>query len=240
MLPSAQRAALVRAISPDRLGTYQAEAQRSGRDEIALYLWDRDMASAAMADIAIVEVAMRNTMNDALARLAGQDDWYAVDIGLDDRSLASITKAWGAVPPASRVPGRIVAQLMFGFWRMLLESGGDIGKGPMKRRASYETLWRQELRKAFPGGRAVAAAERLQFTRTWTLDTVKLVHALRNRAAHHEPLLNGIPIQGENRRITAKEGHAALLKLAEIIDRDLHTWFLTNSQLSQAISQAPA
>ena len=239
-LSSSQRAGLLRAISPDRLGTYRAESERSGRDELDLYLWDRDLSAAAMADIAILEVALRNSMSTALERRAERADWYSVDIGLDNRSLAAVTRAWQNVPSSRRTPGRVVAQLTFGFWRNLLEAGGDLGFGPLKRRAGYETLWRTDLHTAFPGGRAVAAAADAQFTRGWTLGVVKNVHALRNRAAHHEPVITGIPLPGESRRITVEDGLLDCLTLAAALDRDLASWLRGSSRLAQAISAQPA
>lgn len=234
-----ERQALVKAISPNRLQTYTTAAARTGCDVLALYVWDRDLAAAAMADVAILEVAMRNAMSMALERLAHRPDWYAVDIGLDNRSLKAVAKAWGEVPQARRDPGRVVAQLMFGFWRNLIETGGTVGEGPRKTTTSYEALWRAELRRAFPGGRAVAAAQRAQFTRTWTLGVIKEVHALRNRAAHHEPLVNGFPMPGESRRLTGDQGRQACLRLAALLDRHLATWLAENSHMARVLRTRP-
>lgn len=240
-VPAAQRAALNRAISPNRLNTYTTAAAARGCDHLDLYIWDRDVAAAAVADIAILEVAMRNAMSDALSRLAGRPDWYSVELGLDDRSLKAVAKAWGEVPLARRTPGRVVAQLMFGFWRNLLEVGGSYGAGPRKQQADYETLWVREISRAFPGGSAEARAEgpRARFTRAWTLSVVKEVHALRNRAAHHEPLVNGFPMPGEQRRLTAQQGLDACLKLSRLLDRDFAAWLAGNSRLRDALSHTP-
>lgn len=109
-----ERTALARLISVDRLRTYRFEAHRSGCDQFDLYLWDRDASAAALADIAIIEVALRNAMSDQLSKLAGKIEWYTLDIGLDDRSLASLKAAWTTVRPP-RTHGMVVAQLMFGF-----------------------------------------------------------------------------------------------------------------------------
>ena len=79
---------------------------------------------------------------------------------------------------------------MFGFWRDLLERGGSRGAGPLRTQANYDDIWRQGLYRAFPGGRLEARAAGEQWTRTWTLDVVKEVHALRNRAAHHASRLS--------------------------------------------------
>ena len=148
-LPPGQRAALIAAISPQRLEPHHRLATAEGLDVIELYLWDRDLAAAAIADIAVLEVALRNAMNAALVTRAGREDWYATDIGLDDRSLRAITKAWTQPPATRRAPGRVVSQLMFGFWRALLDSGATVGQGPLQRTVSYEDLWRADLHRAF-------------------------------------------------------------------------------------------
>lgn len=238
-LPVHHRAALIKAISPNRLTTYQSASFTSQCDVLDLYVWDRDLAAAAMADIAILEVAMRNAMSKVLEQVAGRADWYAVDIGLDNRSLRAVAKAWGEVPTGIRIPGRVVAQLMFGFWRNLLEAGGPLGEGPRKVGADYEALWRAHLRTAFPGGNAVARARGMQSTRTSTLGVVKEVHALRNRAAHHEPLVNGFPMPGEKRRLTSAEGHKACLRLAALLDRDLESWLKADSRMAQVLAARP-
>lgn len=159
--------ALDHAISPDRFGTYLTAGGGDDDQARALYIWDRDVASAVLADIAIVEVALRNTMNDALVAMHGPT-WYTLDIGLDDRSRRKLAGAWQRLPRDRRTPGRMVAQLMLGFWTELLDAGGKFGRAPQEWSNNYEDLWRAGLSKAFPGGRAEANSSSEQFTRTWT------------------------------------------------------------------------
>lgn len=244
-ITSAHAAALTKAVSVDRLTTYRAGAGTTGIDPLALYVWDRDLAAAFLADIAIIEAALRNAMHAALTRRFGRPDWHATDIGLDDRSQAAISTAWTRLRADRRTPGRIVAQLMFGFWRGLLEAGGQAGKGPLLRNCDYEQLWRDGLRTAFPGGRRDAAAGGSRFTRHWTLGIVSDVHALRNRAAHHEPLIDGFPLPGQKDpsgnpiRRTAQDGHDACLHLARIIDRDLADWLRGSTLVPRLLSTRP-
>lgn len=73
-------AALIKAISADRLALYQNAAGGDQDRAVALYSWDRDMAVAMFSDIAIVEVALRNALNDALVSMYGPDR-YSKDIG---------------------------------------------------------------------------------------------------------------------------------------------------------------
>lgn len=63
-------------------------------------------------------------------------------------------------------PGKVVAELNFGFWRYLLT-------------ARYEaSLWTPALRHCFPIGLA----------RSTVYDPVENINAFRNRVAHHEPI----------------------------------------------------
>lgn len=79
----------------------------------------------------------------------------------------------------------------------------------------------------------------MQFTRTWTLSVVKEVHAPRNRAAHHEPLVNGFPMPGQQRRLSGIQGHQACMRLASTLDRDLATWLAGNSHMARVLPTHP-
>ena len=69
---------------------------------------------------------------------------------------------------------------------------------------------------------------------------VKQVHALRNRATHHEPVVNGFPLPGEQRCLSAAQGHQACLQLARLLDRDLATWLSAHSQMARQLPREPA
>jgi hypothetical protein len=234
--------ALDQAISPDRLGTYLRAGKGDPGRARALYLWDRDVASAVLADVAVVEVALRNALNDGLVRMHGED-WYTRDIGLDDRSRTKLAAAWRDLPRARRTPGRVVAQLMFGFWVDLLDSGGTVGREPQQWDVRYDDLWRAGLARVFPGGRTEAAALGARFSRAWTHQQVRTVQILRNRAAHHEPLINGVPLPGQRQsgrsRISVVQGHQACLLVLRMIDRDLGEWAQQQSRVPAEIALRP-
>jgi hypothetical protein len=238
---SAERAALERAISTDRLTTYQRAAAAAGCDVLDLYLWDRDAAAAVLADIAILEVALRNAMHNVLTAHYLREDWYASDVPLDDRSRRALVQAWERLGKDQRTPGRVVARLMFGFWSGLLDAGGHNGL----LKCDYEQLFRDVLRLAFPGGPPEARADGVQFSREWVLGIVTVVHALRNRAAHHEPLVGGFPLPGQRdrhgnvTRLTVADGYASCMKLARLIDRNLATWLAGNSAVPGVLGKRP-
>ncbi|WP_199731975.1 hypothetical protein [Cellulomonas triticagri] len=236
--------ALDRAISPDRFGTYLRAAAGDHGRALDLYVWDRDLAAAVLADIAIVEVALRNALNGALTAEHG-DEWYLHDIGLDERSRAKLAAAWRRLPTRDRTPGRIVAQLMLGFWVELLDAGGVVGSRPPQQwPVSYEErLWRPCLAAAFPGGRHEAAAAGARFTRAWTHGHALVVQALRSRAAHHEPLVTGIPLPGRGQsarpRVSVEEGISTCALLLRMVDRDLAEWVAGESRVPGLLAAAP-
>lgn len=250
----ARRAAgLDRAISTPRYASYLSVAGQDKDVARRLYVWDRDLATAILADLAIVEVALRNAMHKALTRVHGAE-WYQ-SIPLDDRSQGQVTRAWGYLinpaPGHPLTPGRLVAQCTFGMWVNVLDAGGYAGKSPRRVHADYEQLWRSTLRSAFPGGRHEARRDpdpNARFTRTWVHSIARTVNVLRNRVAHHEPLHNGFPLPGQrsgqkqsiSRRITAADGVEAYMKLTRMIDRDLAEWIAHNTQVAALLAARPA
>jgi hypothetical protein len=243
-LPPRQTAALIRAISPDRLAMYLSAASGDQDRAVALYLWDRDLAAAMFSDIAILEVALRNALNDALNSTYGPE-WYTKDIGLDDRSRAALAAAWNPMPKAIRTQGRLVSRLMFGFWEQLLNTGGYVGKEPQAFKMNYEDLWRAGLSQAFRGGRHEARAAQARFSRDWTSGIVVAVKAIRNRAAHHEPFLLGVPLPGQKDqhghplRLSASEAHEKYMQLGRMLDRSLAQWLRKTSTVADLIVARP-
>lgn len=123
-----------------------------------------------------------------------------------------------------------------------MDVGGSRGKGPWRVSADYEKLWRSTLRRAFKGGRIEASARGERFTRSWMHDHADKVRASRNRAAHHEPLIHGVPLPGRRdaavSRLDVTEAHDELL-LLRCIDRNLATWVEQNSELRIVWSRRP-
>lgn len=78
MIPicNGSHAGLARGISIARFETFLNAAGQSEAVARDLYVWNRDLSIAFLADIAILEVALRNAMHDA-ASAAWGDHWYS-------------------------------------------------------------------------------------------------------------------------------------------------------------------
>lgn len=254
--PAGDNQCLWSVLPPARLATFAAHAKGDLDRALDIYTWDRALSAAVFADIAVVEVALRDAVHKAATREWGAH-WYE-SIPLDDRSSTQLAEAWRRLPKrtqdearASDVPGRLVANCMFGFWTNLFDEGGFAGRQPRRKKVDYEANWKV-LRNAFPGGSAEARAERQRisqelgtmvdkpgFSREWVHTTCKNVNDLRNRVAHHEPLINGFPLKGRQRRMTAAEGYAEYVKLARMIDAGLGHWLQHHSDVPNILGNKP-
>lgn len=221
-----------------RMSTYLAAASDDKNLARELYLWDRAISVGFLADLAILEVALRNAMSAQLEAKWGVE-WYAnLSMPLDDRSVSALNTAWGRIA-GPKTPDKLVAQCMFGFWRGLLDKGDHAGKPPRRTRCDYEVLWRGVLDKAFPGGRAHARVDGQRWNREYALAVVSRINDLRNRVAHHEPLVNGFPLSGQKKRISAQDAYDDFLRLAAMLDRDLHSLLTATSQVPMHLSNRP-
>lgn len=123
-----------------------------------------------------------------------REDWYdsvAWQIAQQEQIANARDGLWKKARPVT--PGRMVAELTFGFWVGLT--------GP-----KYSVdLWERHLYKAFPNARL----GRKQLNKR--LESIRL---LRNRVAHHEPILSRDLVKDVDR----------ILETIGWISRDMELW----------------
>jgi hypothetical protein len=138
----------------------------------AVHLYERNTAlsEALYGLLQGLEVPVRNAMHEVLSTGLGRNDWYDF-VAWRVAQQEQIDNAKDGLRKKAKpvTPGGMVAELTFGFWVGLT--------GP-----KYSVdLWEQHLYKAFPNGKL----GRKQLNRR--LESIRL---LRNRVAHHEPILS--------------------------------------------------
>lgn len=175
---------VTRWLGGPRYAVYLVAAAGDPSRALALYEWNSEISAALLRDLAHVEVALRNAYDRALSgRWPGPPHWTSagsavfppllrtrsrrqVDVNARSRDALqrALTKAGGPGAPA----GKVIAELTFGFWRYLSSA------------AHEKSLWVPALHRAFRPGT----------DRQRDVDgPVGRLHELRNRVAHHEPLL---------------------------------------------------
>lgn len=230
-------------IPPARLAPYERACQGFDVDPMVLYRWASDVALAVFDDVGTLEVAMRSAMAQRLADIYGLR-WWQDESLLDDETLKLIQRAvkqgrlTALAVPDDVLHGKLVATLMFGFWVKTLGRGGYQGFGAHRSRRYYDDrLWKPALRFAFPN---VGRLERQRVEQA-----ARRVQHLRNRVAHHEHIVWGVPVVGEQTksgapvRLPLSQAYRNLLELAGYLDVDLRGWLVDNSRLPATLDRCP-
>jgi hypothetical protein len=214
-------------LSSERLATYERHAQGWGCNAVELYLLGLELASSMQADLHLVEVLMRNSMNNQLAAVYGSR-WWAEPTLLDGRSQTAVAKAWeDARCRDDSPPGQLIARLSFGFWVHLLEAGAYSGQPPYRQRRNYdELLWKPALHRAFPNSPG---------RRTDVHQVVHLLYGARNRIAHHEPIIHGVrrpgvPRTAANAHRSVRQLHEDIVTVVRWLSAQLGDWIAANSR----------
>jgi hypothetical protein len=161
-----------------------------------------------------MEVTLRNALARELDTFLGSDahPWYDGSSGiLSAEALQDISKAKDRIHRQrhAETPGRVIAELNFGFWRFLLAS-------------RYESsLWTPCLRRAFP--------ELTPQRRTTVYEPLDQLHTLRNRIAHHEPI--------HTRDLRADM--LSIYRILNWISPDVRAWAVNLSRIKMTIAQRP-
>ncbi len=155
-----------------------------------------------------IEVALRNALHTEATKLHGEE-WYLPSVAvLQHPATEMVQSAHQSLVNDGKAPnpGRMLAELNFGFWVTIL--------GP-----KYETsLWRPYLRRAFPNRPKGTERKDIQ-------KTLNAIRRLRNRIAHHEPILER----------NLKSDYLAVIKVLGWICPDTATWVNHHSQTAGVI-----
>lgn len=159
---------LERAISAERLRPYLIAARGDRWVALHLYVRNTELSEALYGVVQGIEVLLRNATHSSLSKGFGADHWYE-NASLRDFERSDIEEARakieGRMVPVT--PGRMVAELSFGFWVNLYGNYYEVD------------LWVKHLKTLFPARIARKTVHQ-------RLSELKL---LRNRIAHHETLI---------------------------------------------------
>ena len=229
------------AISTARLSTYRAIA-RDDDHAWALYRWNLDLVAAFGPLTSDTEIALRNTIHDQLSTHFGRSDWWASpDLVLDDITTDVLTSAvrdhQRKIAKGTVGVGKVIADLMLGTWVMLLSRGGTSALG---KPIDYETnLWRPALRLGFATGTTTRTGRIRRPIREQVHSRAANLQRLRNRAAHHEPIFDGITAPGGRQRVSLAEVWNGTIELLGWIAPELATHHATNTVVPLTIAQRP-
>lgn len=232
---------LERAVSAARFSTYR-KAANDDNHAWALYRWNIDLVAALAPLTCDLEVTLRNTMHDRLTDYFGREDWWAsTRLLLDDLTAETLAEAvkrhQKKITKGTVGAGKVVADLMLGTWVMLLSRGGTSSLG---KAIDYESnLWRPALRFGFTTGSTTRTGRERRPTRDAVHSRAANFQRLRNRAAHHEPITDGIVAPGANTRIPLLDVWQQAVELLGWMSPDLASHHLAAAVLPTTLAARP-
>lgn len=217
---AAHLAALRRSLSNERLDAYRVTSSEPEIDLHARYLWNLALAESLHPLLHCLEVGLRNALHGAISATHGPR-WYDLPTLLVDswgrdkvrEAKATLTRAGKPLDP-----GRMVAELDFGFWTSLL----NIRYARQARTPpSQSPLWPTFTQATFPyfplPGRNPAAG-RPALSRRFN----SIRQHLRNRISHHEPIWRGWLDRSTGRFTPVTQQHADVLEAIQWMSAALH------------------
>ncbi|WP_119699054.1 hypothetical protein [Rhodococcus ruber] len=179
-MTTAQVKAVRATITQARMSTYDvavASGEARTRRALKLYLWNAEIAAAFLFPLHLCEVAVRNAVADAIAAQYGARWPWATGF---QQSLP--TSKTGYSPRGDLVgarrnvssTGKVIPEVKFVFWQKMFTSRYD------------NAIWDHQLMNVLPGADPSGDVPTL---RTRVYDDLDRIRLLRNRIAHHEPII---------------------------------------------------
>lgn len=186
------------AISHERFSRYLDWAGNDREAAIELYGLNTRLSEALYTSLQTLEVVLRNRIHSVLADSRGEQ-WFDASMGLvvGPHQPEQVAKAIESIRKEGKVvtPGCVVSSLTFSFWTTMFNK-------------DYEVLWQRVLHRIVGPG-APKGLRRKNFSGTLTR-----VRILRNRIAHHEPII-GWDLRGH---------HARMLEMIEWLSVPAADW----------------
>jgi hypothetical protein len=164
------------------------------------YFWNMALSEALYPTLHGVEVALRNTIHRTLTDRYGTEEWWDLKYTLNRGSSNTLNNARDSYLRTYGIPitpGRLVAELTFGFWVTVL-SGTHVGR-----------IWRyksfQLVDVAFPNRAGFALYDIHQ--------RFNSIRFLRNRVMHYEAIFD---------RTDLRTDHADIHQAIQWVNPDLH------------------
>ena len=192
------------AFSAQRMSKYLRLYPNNESRAILHYKENLKLAEAFYISLSVFEVTLRNALSRQMEELAGRKDWYAIFSTNPALSNLSTDISKATIHISNRGeqvnPDKIISELTFGFWVMLLNN-------------EYEKVLWKSLRKAFP-----YMPKNIR-QRKNVSSPCNAFRKLRNRVFHHEAICWDIDY--------VTRLHDSLIQVLGWINKDMPAWLET-------------
>ena len=215
--PPSDEVAIRAALSIPRTDTYVRATAGDTARAVSLYGWNARVSAALMLPAHFAEVTTRNAVSEALTTVYGANwPWnstFVNSLPTPGGRTFKPRRELQAVAAREPTTGKVIAELKFAFWQHMFTSRYDV------------RLWAPHIMTLFPH----AAGLTVPVLRARIHDDLDTIRALRNRIAHHEPV------------ITRNLGDdlACMLDLVELRSPPTATWVRSMEQVTAILPTRP-
>lgn len=197
MTKEISHAELEQALSLERFGRYLAWAGGDRTRAVELYTLNSLISESLYIPLQMLEVTLRNRIHAVMTE-ARHEAWFKDDgFLLGDRQPEQLAKAIEDIKRDGReaTPGRIVAEVTFSFWTAMLGN-------------QYDQLWQTTLNRVGkkPNGKGLRRKD--------LSAPLTPIRILRNRIAHHEPIISW----------DLAKHHAKIIEIIEVASPAAAAW----------------
>jgi hypothetical protein len=198
-------------LSPERMAAYAGDHAEGVSPQclgLARYLLNMALCESLYGSLQMCEVGLRNAIHRELTKLYGREDWYECDsFNLTNWAQGEVTKAKAQITKEGKpiTPGRVIAEMSFGFWTSLFESHYE-----------QQTLFLPAgIKGVFPH------LPKRQHRRKERKADLENIRQLRNRVFHHERIIHWKDLDSRHQQVHAVIGwfSPSLQHMAQKVDR---------------------
>lgn len=182
--------ALERSLSAARLARYRS-GEADERIVYAKYFWNMDLSAAIYVAVNMLEVALRNELNERISLFYNTDRsfsrrggaWFEDEQLVHHAELVKVNEAKESLALSGHdypSPDQVIASMSFGFWLGLFAKRYECNS------PNYKGLWPHIWRN----GRFLLNCRSQDRSRERLCTLLTPLRELRNRVAHHEPIYN--------------------------------------------------
>jgi len=163
----------LRVLAPDRFDAFTRSGDADELTAISRYVWNMAISGELYPILHAVEITFRNQLHNALTALHGAT-WFDTASFLTPDEVRKVSSAKNELTKRRRThdPGRVVAELSFGFWTELY------------RRSHEFDVVRPTIQSVFPYYQGTGT-----LSRSKVATPLRDIRLLRNRISHHEHIV---------------------------------------------------
>mgnify|MGYP000064791634 CR=1 FL=1 len=208
-------------LSLQRMSTFDKAVSGTTADPLELYNWNAQLASALIYPFHIFEISIRNAVSSAIGSVhtSKGTNWHQTDSF--ERSLKKAKFGYcpkdDLIKVSQRYPqlSKAIPEFKFVFWEKMLTA------------RYHKQIWDNHIYTVFPNHAMLGLSQ--SDLRDHIRQRIESVRAIRNRVAHHEPILKfDIPL--------------LLSNMEEVIHlrcTDTSNWMMANQRVLDVYQSKP-